>query len=110
MTADVVVGVVSPLRDDASFVIQSVPAKMIAGQSYDVAIRMRNSGASTWTAAGGYKLLAQRPQGGTQWGVGALDLSASLTSVLPNGEAIFTFRVTGALRSRRVHVRMANAS
>ena len=67
---------------------------MTAGQSYDVAIRMRNSGASTWMAAGGYKLLAQRPQGGTQWGIGAVDLPASLTSVLPNGEAIFTFRVT----------------
>jgi hypothetical protein len=43
---------------------------------------MRNSGARTWMAAGGYPLLAQRPLGGTQWDIGAVDLPASLTSVL----------------------------
>jgi hypothetical protein len=80
--------------NNARFDIQNVPTTMTAGQSYNIAIRMTNTGTSTWTKANGYKLLPQRPQGNSMWGVRSVDLPASLTQVSPNGVAIFNFAVT----------------
>jgi hypothetical protein len=80
--------------NNARFDIQNVPTTMTAGQSYNIAIRMTNTGTSTWTKANGYKLLPQRPQGNSMWGVSSVDLPASLTQVSPNGVAIFNFAVT----------------
>jgi hypothetical protein len=93
-TANVQVPVVSPLPDDARFVVQSVPATMTAGQQYNITVRMRNSGATTWTASAGYQLVSQRPQGNTTWGISAVNLPAALPNVRPGGELLFTFTVT----------------
>jgi hypothetical protein len=41
---------------DAAFVEQSVPASMIAGQSYDVFVTLKNTGIKTWKASELYRL------------------------------------------------------
>jgi hypothetical protein len=79
--------------NESRFEIQSVPLTMTAGQSYPVSIRMRNAGVTSWTAANGYKLVSQRPQGNLTWGISGVDLPVSLAQVLPNGVAAFSFTV-----------------
>src|SRR5205085_8449421 len=37
--------------NDATFVSQSVPTTLVAGQQYTVTVQMQNTGATTWTAA-----------------------------------------------------------
>jgi hypothetical protein len=51
----------------ATFVSQSVPTIMVAGQNYNVSITMYNSGNRTWTQAEGFKLGAQSPANNTTW-------------------------------------------
>src|SRR4051794_2029646 len=76
---------------DAQFVSQSVPASMIAGQSYDVSVTMRNTGTNTWTAPTAHRLGSQNPQDNTTWGLGRVDVPGALT---PGQDAAFRFRVT----------------
>jgi hypothetical protein len=78
-TANVQVPVLSPVLDEARFVIQFVPATMTAGQPYDVGIKMRNTGASTWTAAGGYKRF-RKTTGNAQWSVTGGEIPASAST------------------------------
>jgi hypothetical protein len=80
--------------NNAYFNVQSIPTTMKAGQPYSVAIRFTNSGSSTWTRAGGYKLTSQRPQGNMTWGLSIVDIPPTLIQVLPNGVAAFNFTVT----------------
>jgi subtilisin family serine protease len=60
----------------ATFVSQSVPATMTAGQSYPVSVTMRNSGTTTWTAAAAYGLGSQSTQDNTKWGLSRVSLAA----------------------------------
>src|SRR4051794_39487115 len=78
---------------DSRFVTQSVPPTltMTAGQPYSVSIKMRNVGTATWTAAGGYQLVAQRPVDNATWGVNRVPLPVS---VPPGGDVTFDFTVT----------------
>jgi hypothetical protein len=56
----------------ASYVSQSVPSSMTAGERYGVSVTMRNSGSSNWTSGSGYprnhKLGSQNPQDNSTWG------------------------------------------
>ncbi|HVG22031.1 MAG TPA: NBR1-Ig-like domain-containing protein, partial [Blastocatellia bacterium] len=52
----------------ASFVSQSVPASLGAGQAATVSVTMRNSGTTTWTP-GTYFLGSQNPQDNSTWGL-----------------------------------------
>ena len=74
--------------NDATFVSQSVPSFMFAGQSYPASITMRNTGSYTWTAAGSYKLGSQIPQDNTSWGANRVPLPSSIA---PGGDAAFNF-------------------
>lgn len=77
--------------NNAMFVSQTVPATMVAGQTYSVSVTMQNIGLATWTAAGAYKLGSQNPQDNGIWGVGRVLLSNSV----PSGASYtFTFNVT----------------
>jgi hypothetical protein len=76
--------------NDATFISQSVPASMNAGQTYTASVTMRNSGSTTWSA-GAYKLGSQNPAGNLTWGVNQLSLPVS---VAPGSNATFTFNVT----------------
>jgi len=72
----------------ASFVSQSVPSLMIAGQSYPVSVTMQNAGTSTWTAATNYKLGSQLPQDNVLFGTNRV---AVTSSVSPGTNAAFSF-------------------
>ncbi|HKY06425.1 MAG TPA: NBR1-Ig-like domain-containing protein, partial [Blastocatellia bacterium] len=76
--------------DNASFVSQTAPAAMTAGQVSSVSVTMRNSGTTTW-AAGTYKLASQNPAGNLNWGVNQVSLGVP---VAPGGQATFSFNIT----------------
>lgn len=56
--------------NDAAFVSQQAPPAITSpGQTFPVSVTMQNTGATTWTAAGGYKIAPQNPTDNTNWGV-----------------------------------------
>jgi RHS repeat-associated protein len=70
---------------------QSVPRVMMAGQSYPVSVKMKNTGSNTWPLGGNHLLGSQNPADNSTWGVGRAVVPAS---VAPNGEVTFNFAVT----------------
>ncbi|HEX6903577.1 MAG TPA: S8 family serine peptidase [Thermoanaerobaculia bacterium] len=81
---------------DAQILSQSVPASMVAGQSYGVSIRVRNVGTQTWSPVGpqcnAYRLGSANPYNNGTWvPVTRVDLSAP---VAPGGEVTLGFTVT----------------
>ncbi len=78
------------VTNGATFVSQSVPSTMTAGQNYTVSVTMNNSGTSTWTTDL-YKLGSQNPQDNGTWGTGRVYLSSA---VAPGSNYTFTFTVT----------------
>jgi Zn-dependent metalloprotease len=85
-------GPTSPGSNNATFVSQSVPTTMVAGQSYSVSVTMNNSGTTTWTSDV-YKLGSQNPQDNTLWGGARIYLPAG-TTVPPGSNYTFYFTVT----------------
>ena len=77
-----------PSPNNASFVSQSVPALMFAGQSYAASVTLNNSGTNTWTAANNYKLGSQVPQNNMYWGINRVALTSSVAS---GSNASFSF-------------------
>nr|MDQ3806303.1 PKD domain-containing protein [Acidobacteriota bacterium] len=75
----------------ATFVSQSVPTAMNAGQQYSVSVTMNNSGTKTWTAADQHRLGSQNPQDNGTWGTGRVDMPASVS---PGQNVTFNFTVT----------------
>ncbi|WP_332856471.1 RHS repeat-associated core domain-containing protein [Duganella sp. S19_KUP01_CR8] len=81
---------------NARFIAQNVPATMRAGQPYSVTVQMQNTGTTTWTAAGAYRLGTQNPQDTRTWNSTG---RAYLTAPVATGQmAIFTIPVTAPLR------------
>lgn len=78
-----------PLRG-ASFVSQSLPTSMIAGDTYAVSVQMKNTGTATWTLADGYKLGSQNPIDNVTWGLGRVGVSGS---VAYGQTAVFNFTI-----------------
>jgi RHS repeat-associated protein len=79
------------VSNDAEFVNQAVPASMVPGGAYNVAVTMKNTGTATWPAGVAYLLGSQNPQDNTRWGGGRVALGAA---VQPGGLATFSFQVT----------------
>lgn len=73
-----------------SFVSQSVPYMMAAGAAYVVSVTLRNSGTSTWTDAGQYRLGSQNPRDNYVWGFNRVSLPSSIP---PGGDVTFSFHV-----------------
>lgn len=63
----------------------------IPGQNYLVRVTMRNTGTTTWTGGGGYKLGSQNPAGNTTWGVSRASLPAAIS---PGQQVTFEFGAT----------------
>jgi len=82
-----------PTTNNAQFVAQTVPATMVAGQTYTVSVTMTNNGTSTWTDAGTYHLRSQNPSFNTTWGVDRATLDAG-ESITPGQTKVFTWTVT----------------
>ncbi|WP_342375403.1 S8 family serine peptidase [Myxococcus stipitatus] len=78
---------------DAAFANQHVPWGLPPESTYSVSVTMTNTGAETWTAAGGFKLVAVAPEGNTSfWGVNRVELSAS-DSIAPGQSKVFMFNI-----------------
>jgi RHS repeat-associated protein len=75
----------------SSFVSQTVPQTMTAGQSYAMSVTMKNTGSNTWMAASSYNLGAQNPQDNATWGMARVGLPSS---VAPGDDVTFNFTVT----------------
>ena len=75
----------------ATFVSQSVPSTMIAGQTYRVSVMMRNTGTTTWTAQSGYRLGSQNPENNGLWRLGRVQIP---TTAGPGVDLAFNFDVT----------------
>ena len=80
-----------PAHDDAAFVSQDgVSDAMRAGSTPQVRITFHNTGNTTWTTAGGYRLGAQSPAGNTTWGSAWQELP---NPVAPGDQVTFTFTI-----------------
>ena len=81
-----------PKVNDASFISQSLP-EFIPGETIAVSITMKNSGTTTWTSEGGYKLGSRSPENNEIWGLNRVELAINDT-IKPNEEKTFTFDIT----------------
>jgi hypothetical protein len=93
--ANTIVSVVADApANNAQFIAQSVPSKMETGQTATVSITMKNTGTTTWTAAGDYKLGSQNPKDNILWtGSSRLPLDAS-DAIAPGQQKTFGFDIT----------------
>ena len=80
-----------PVGNSAAFISQSVPSWM--NDDVTVAVTMRNTGDTTWTAGGNnpYRLGSQNPQDNTTWGLNRVDVPAT---VPPGGQVTFSFTIS----------------
>ena len=80
------------LRPDAAFVRQTVPAAMLAGQSYEVSLTFRNAGTATWVPGGPnpFRLGSLNPEGNLRWGSNRREV---IVPVAPGAEVTFAFMV-----------------
>ena len=76
---------------DAQFVSQSVPGVMLAGESYKVAITMKNTGSTNWTYDDIYRLISQNPLNNFTWGHSRICLKSG--DLIAPGESA-TFFIT----------------
>jgi hypothetical protein len=81
-----------PGPNDSAFVSQSVPASMLPGETKQVTVRMRNTGADTWSSSAGHKLGTQNPRDNKAW-TGATRVALA-QNVAPNADHDFTFDIT----------------
>ena len=84
------ISTVQVVVNSAGFVSQSVPTTMVAGQTYDVVVTMRNTSTWTWTAEDGYRLGVQ-PEGNQIWGISSVPVSVPVPY---NTAEAFTIKVT----------------
>jgi RHS repeat-associated protein len=80
-----------PLVNNAQVVSTTVPARMVTGIGYDVAVTMKNTGTTTWTP-GTYKLGQRDWDHEWLWGVQSVALPVS---VAPGQQYTFQFKVWG---------------
>lgn len=78
--------------NSSAFVSQVVPTSMIAGQTYPVSLVFKNTGATTWTAANLYRLLALSPPGNSTWGIARMVLP-NAASIAPGMDGTFATNV-----------------
>lgn len=80
-----------PTGNDALFVSQSMP-QWVPGSTVSVSVTMKNTGSTTWTKEGNYKLMSQSPSQNVVWGTDRVNLQEG-ESILPNAHKTFTFDV-----------------
>ena len=80
--------------DNAAWVSDNVPEEMFTGEIRSVSVTMQNTGTTTWTAAGGYKLGTQNPQDNTLWTGSTRVYLAAGESIAPGQTKTFTFNIT----------------
>ncbi|AVR98215.1 NBR1-Ig-like domain-containing protein [Pseudoduganella armeniaca] len=81
--------------NNSSFVGQSVPTTMIAGQSYTVSVTYINNGSTDWTTANNYLLGSSNPTDNLTWAYGRVALPASV----PKGAQVtFSFAIKAPVK------------
>lgn len=79
----------------AQFISQSIPAAMVAEQSYAVSMTVRNTGTLTWSPVGSqcnaYRLGSANPLNNTTWGPSRIELPGP---VAPGQQVTLSFTVT----------------
>lgn len=75
-------------RNDAQVVSASVPATMTQGQSYSIAVTMKNTGNTTWPSGASYRLGSTNPNNTILWGVNRVNLNSA---VAPGQQYSFAF-------------------
>jgi RHS repeat-associated protein len=75
----------------STFVSQTVPTTMTAGQNYAVSVTMKNTGSNTWTTVTNHNLGSQNPQDNTTWGMARVPLPSS---VVTGTTVTYNFTVT----------------
>jgi len=79
--------------DDAGFVSQDVPIELEAGTTFLAEFTFQNTGATTWSEEGQFRLGSQTPQDNETWGTGRLVLEDGVT-VGPGSNGTFTATLT----------------
>ena len=95
VTPNVTITVLAP-SNQAAFVSQFVPRTMLAGETYEVLITLRNVGSTTWQTSNNYWLGSQNPQDNRTWGTNRVPLPAA---VPPGGQVTISFSVTAPFRT-----------
>ena len=80
-----------PPVDNAAMTSQTLPAQMTVGVTYNVSVRMQNTGNTLWPANSTYTLAAQNPANNTTWRATPVTLTSA---VAPGDSFTFTFAVT----------------
>ncbi|MHC4664262.1 MAG: hypothetical protein ACYS8W_21575, partial [Planctomycetota bacterium] len=84
---------IPPVADDAVYMSQTVPVKMVCGQDYSVSVTMLNIGSATWPIDCAWKLGSQNPQDNNRW-MATNRVLVSGEDVLPFHPHTFTWDVT----------------
>ena len=83
-----------PPVDNAAMTSQTIPAQMTVGVTYNVSVRMQNTGNTLWPANSTYALAAQNPADNTIWRATPVTLTSA---VAPGDSFTFTFPVKAPL-------------
>ena len=92
-STNLVVNVTAPAaQNNAQFVSQAVPATMVTGGQYPVAVTFVNNGSTTWDPTNGnYSIAAVNPVNSTSWVYNRIPLGAP---VLPGQQRTVSWTVT----------------
>lgn len=77
----------------AQFVKQSVPLRLLLGETVQASITMRNVGLSTWVSGEGVKLGSQATENNILW-TGASRVSMGVSPIAPGQDHTFIFNIT----------------
>jgi hypothetical protein len=81
------------IGNDARFISQTVPEKMIAGKKYPITVNIRNNGRFNWSLDKKYRLGSQNEQDNNIWGLNRIEMNPG-SGVLPGQTAAFVFEIT----------------
>jgi hypothetical protein len=90
ITPNVTITVLS-WSNQAEFISQSVPTAMFVGETYNVWVKFKNVGNTTWQTSSNYWLGSQNLQDNMRWGKNRVPLPAA---VPPGGTITIPFTVT----------------
>ncbi|MEK7564162.1 MAG: hypothetical protein AAB510_01160 [Patescibacteria group bacterium] len=80
--------------NNAEFISQSIPSSMATSQVFPVTVIMKNTGTTTWTSGGLYRLGSQNPQDNMTFGSNRPGILASGDSIAANSQKTFNFNIT----------------
>lgn len=90
ITPNAAIDVSYPVNDAMIDEGNGFPLDMQTGTKRQMHVRFRNTGETTWSAAGGYALASENPADNTVWGPSRIPLTQA---VPPNGVADFYFEI-----------------